>query len=116
MKEYTITQVADQLSLKVHTIRYWEKHVPFLVVKRDHNGKRKYSSNELYVLYRLTFLIRKKGYTLKGAVETLTEEFSSKVGGEARMVFLKLMNTLALQKDTLQDTKNKIGEIKKLLK
>lgn len=114
MKEYSITQAAELLEIKVHTIRYWEKHVPFLLSRRNPHGKRVYTNNELYVLYRINFLINRKHFTLKGAAESLEEEFSNKKGSQMRVSFLSLLDKLEHQKAMLQDARKVIEEIKRI--
>ncbi len=113
MQTYTITQVSNILGIKPHIIRYWEKHLSYLLVKKDVHGKRVYSNQELYVLYRLQFLIYKKRYTLQGASKALMQEFSSKQGSSMRVSFLSLLDRLEKQRGTLEAAKSIISSIKK---
>ena len=113
MQTYTITKISHMLGIKPHTIRYWEKHLPFLLVKKDLQGKRIYSNQELYILYRLQFLIYKKHYTPKSASEVLMQELSSEKGSEVRVSFLSLLNRLEKQRGILESAKDIINTIKK---
>lgn len=101
MGVYTITQVAEKLDLKVHTIRYWEKHISLLSVKRDDQGKRLYSSHDLFVLIRLRYYIEEKKFTLQGAEEALLQEMTNANTMKQRIEVFDIMSKLESQKDRL---------------
>lgn len=101
MSEYTITQVASQLGIKVHTIRYWEKNVPLLSVHRDEYGKRLYNRQAIYLLIRLRYFIDEKKYTLKGAADMLIKEVSEETHKDQRKDMLEIMKQLELQRERL---------------
>jgi DNA-binding transcriptional MerR regulator len=110
MEKYTITQIAELLSLKVHTIRYWEKNVSLLSsVERDEYGKRLYNRNDLYMLTRLKYYIEENQYTLKGATEALLHELSYNTdnsNAKRKKDILDIMNRLQIQRNKLQEAQD----------
>lgn len=110
MEKYTITQIAEHLSLKVHTIRYWEKNVSLLSsVERDEYGKRLYNRNDLYMLIRLKYYIEEKQYTLKGAAEALLHELSYNTdnsNAKRKKDILDIMKKLQIQRNKLQEAQD----------
>lgn len=115
MNVYTITQVANQLDIKVHTIRYWEKHVPLLSVQRDQYGKRIYNRRDLYVLLRLKYYIEEKQYTVKGASVALTKEFTDEIHNDNRDKVMLIIKQIEAQRNKLQEVKDVLMRNKKLV-
>lgn len=116
MSSYSITQVAKQLGIKVHTIRYWEKHVPLLSVLRDEYGKRLYNRQDVYMLIRMQHYIVHKKFTLKGAADALTKEMTAGENTEQRLVLLDVMKKFENQKERLQKVKSLVQSKIKSLK
>lgn len=107
MEVYSITQIAERLSLKVHTIRYWEKNVPMLsAVERDEYGKRLYNNNDCYMLMRLKYYIEERHFTLKGAAEALLQEMSDDTNRGRKKDVFDIMQKLEMQRSRLEDAKN----------
>lgn len=76
VRSYTIGEVGHLLEVKTHTIRYWEREIPFLSPQKNVYGRRRFSSKELGLLHRLRHLIFVNKYTLQGACERLWRELS----------------------------------------
>jgi len=76
MGTYQIGDVERLLQVKAHVLRYWEKEVPLLQVRKDLGGRRVYSSRDIRILLRLKHLIYERHFTLEGAREELLRELS----------------------------------------
>lgn len=64
---YTIGEVADKFGVNTSLIRFWEKEFPTLIPKKNDNGKRLYTKNDLENLQLVYNLVKIEGYTLEGA-------------------------------------------------
>jgi DNA-binding transcriptional MerR regulator len=71
---YTIGDAERLLGLKAQVIRYWDKEIPLLQPKKDHSGRRIYSSRDLQILLRLKHLLYCRRFTIEGARDELFRE------------------------------------------
>ena len=76
MASYSIGDVEKLTGLKAHVLRYWEKEIPLLQPKKDHFGRRIYSSRDLRIIMRLKHLLHVRRFTIMGAREQLAAELS----------------------------------------
>lgn len=76
METYQIGDVERLLQIKAHVLRYWEKEIPFLQVRKDLGGRRVYNSRDIRILFRLKHLIYERHFTLEGAREELLRELA----------------------------------------
>ncbi|MFQ3547983.1 MAG: MerR family transcriptional regulator [Termitinemataceae bacterium] len=76
MASYQIGDVERLLQLRSHVLRYWEKEIPLLQVKKDLGGRRVYSARDIRILLRLKHLVYERHFTLEGAYEQLLKELS----------------------------------------
>ncbi len=66
----TISQVAQEIGLMPHVLRFWEQELPFIKpLKR--NGRRLYSPDDIALLKNVKVLLYEKGYTIKGVKKEL---------------------------------------------
>ena len=61
-KRYTITEAADILNLRTHTLRYWEEELE-LEIPRNEMGHRVYYDEQLEVFHDIRRL-KEQGYQL----------------------------------------------------
>ena len=81
----SIGEVAAELGLETHVVRYWESKFPRDVrpVKRG-DGRRMFRPQDLNALRAIQILVHEKGLTLKGAKALLAEQgVSAVLTGEA---------------------------------
>ncbi|MEA1972357.1 MAG: MerR family transcriptional regulator [Candidatus Cloacimonadota bacterium] len=102
---YSIGEISNLLSLKKHTIRYWETEFKQLKPYHQRGGNRRYTSKDIVVLKKIKELLHIKKYTIKGVQnilknEDMKDDFDS-----------KLQTREALK----NDIKDKIIKIKKEL-
>jgi len=77
MKIYSIGEVCSLLGVKPHMLRYWEKEFPLLKPKRSLAGRRLYREREIQLLFRLSYLLCRKKYSLEGAKRKIWEEIAA---------------------------------------
>ena len=69
----TITEVAAELNVPTHVLRFWEKKFPELDPVQRVNGRRYYRSEDVALLKKIEYLLHKEGYTIKGVQKLLKE-------------------------------------------
>ena len=69
-------EVCELLDIRPHTIRYWERSIPFVAARRNAFGRRVFAAREVGMLYRLRHLIVAGGNSTKQAAELLWRELS----------------------------------------
>lgn len=73
-KTYSIGEVSQLLSVKEHTIRFWEKEFPFLNPPKNLKGRRVYRLEDIKLLQKIKKLLYNDGYTTKGALKELEKD------------------------------------------
>ena len=67
----TISEVADDLDLPQHVLRFWEKQFPQLAPNKTRSGHRLYKKRDIQVILHIKDLLYNKRFTIKGARESL---------------------------------------------
>lgn len=86
MEGYTIGQVCTLLGIKPHVLRYWERELQFLNPEKDDGGRRRYSMDDLQLLFRIRYLVNERRMTLEGVSKAIWEESRSVSSGPAASV------------------------------
>ncbi|MFN3528334.1 MAG: MerR family transcriptional regulator [Bacteroidia bacterium] len=68
---FSIGEVAEMLEVSPSLIRFWETEFEQLQPRKSKKGNRMYSKVDLELLRTIYHLVKERGYTLKGARETL---------------------------------------------
>lgn len=68
---YSISEVSDFTGVEPHVLRYWETKFSRLNPKRVGGNQRKYTRNDLELLYEIVNLLYEEGFTLDGAERKL---------------------------------------------
>ncbi len=68
---YSISEVSDYTGVEPHVLRYWETKFTRLNPKRVGGNQRKYTRNDLELLFEIVHLLYQEGYTLDGAERKL---------------------------------------------
>ncbi len=86
----TISEVADELQLPQHVLRFWETKFNQIKPMKRGGGRRYYRPNEVELLRGIRHLLYTEGYTIKGVQKILREQGAGFVvnamddrGGEA---------------------------------
>ncbi len=72
-KYYSIGEVADQVGLKEHVLRFWEKEFDFLRPITNNANHRKYTIREINLIKKIKYLVYDEKYTIPGARQKILE-------------------------------------------
>ena len=78
----TISEVARELELPQHVLRFWETKFPHIRPLKRGGGRRYYRPEELALLRRIRDLLYKDGYTIKGVQKLLRQNGGKAVAGQ----------------------------------
>lgn len=70
----TISEVADELSLPQHVLRFWETRFPQIRPLKRAGGRRYYRPTDVLLLKTISQLLYDDGYTIKGVQRLLKEQ------------------------------------------
>ncbi|MGC9327552.1 MAG: MerR family transcriptional regulator [Candidatus Hinthialibacter sp.] len=68
---YSISEASEFTGVEPHVLRYWETKFSKLNPKRVGGNQRKYTRNDIELLYEIVNLLYCEGYTLDGAERKL---------------------------------------------
>ena len=74
----TIGELAEELNLPQHILRYWETRFPQLRPLQRAGNRRYYRSEDVSLVKRIDRLLNHEGYTVRGVQQLLARE-----GGKA---------------------------------
>ena len=69
----TISEVADELHIPQHVLRFWETKFPQVRPLKRGGGRRYYRPEDIALLRRISDLLYIQGYTIKGVQRLLRE-------------------------------------------
>jgi len=69
----TISEVSDDLEVPQHVLRFWETKFPQIRPLKRGGGRRYYRPEDIDLLRRVSTLLYKEGYTIKGVQRLLRE-------------------------------------------
>ncbi len=69
----TISEVADELHIPQHVLRFWETRFPMVRPLKRGGGRRYYRPDDIALLRRISDLLYTQGYTIKGVQRLLRE-------------------------------------------
>jgi DNA-binding transcriptional MerR regulator len=73
----TINEVASELDLPQHVLRFWETRFATVRPLKRSGGRRYYRPEDVDLLRRIRDLLRDKGYTIKGVQKLLRQKSDS---------------------------------------
>ncbi|MDA0997241.1 MAG: MerR family transcriptional regulator [Proteobacteria bacterium] len=81
----TISEVATDLDLPQHVLRFWEQKFPQLKPMKRGGGRRYYRADDVQLLKRIRGLLYEDGYTIKGVQKLMRQCGSLRnfIGGDA---------------------------------
>ena len=77
----TISEVADELGLPQHVLRFWETRFPQVKPLKRAGGRRFYRPEDVALLRAVKTLLYDEGYTIKGVQRLLAEHGARHVAG-----------------------------------
>lgn len=75
----TISEVADDMDLPQHVLRFWETRFSQIKPMKRGGGRRYYRPNDVDLIKGIRFLLYDQGYTIKGVQKLLRENGNSYV-------------------------------------
>ncbi len=69
----TISEVADELQIPQHVLRFWETKFPQVRPLKRGGGRRYYRPDDIALLRRISDLLYTQGYTIKGVQRLLRD-------------------------------------------
>jgi DNA-binding transcriptional MerR regulator len=70
----TISEVAEELDVPKHVLRFWENRFPQIKPMKRGGGRRYYRPADLDLLRGIRHLLHNEGYTIKGVQKILREQ------------------------------------------
>ena len=70
----TISEVADELAVQKHVLRFWEVKFPQIRPMKRGGGRRYYRPEDMVLLRGIQHLLHAEGYTIKGVQKILREQ------------------------------------------
>ena len=98
----TIGEVAGELGLPAHVLRFWESKFPQLQPLKRSGGRRYYRPEDVELLRRIRRLLHEEGYTIRG-VQNLLDAASGKNIAEPRRAALEDIRRELLEARSLLD-------------
>lgn len=68
----TISEVADELSVEQHVLRFWETKFSHIKPLKRGGGRRYYRPEDVELLKNIHYLLYSEGYTIKGVQKLLS--------------------------------------------
>jgi len=75
----TIGELADQLQIEQHVLRFWESKFPQIQPMKRAGGRRYYRPDDVALLERIQTLLYRDGYTIRGVQNLLAAEAGGKI-------------------------------------
>ena len=100
---YSIGEVATMLDVNTSLIRYWEREFDLLSPKKNANGDRFFTKEDIETTRLIYHLVREKGYTLDGAKSRLKTDL------ELTKKKFKLIERLKKIRGFLEELKAQVG-------
>jgi DNA-binding transcriptional MerR regulator len=97
----TISEVADDLHIPQHVLRFWETKFPQLKPLKRGGGRRYYRPEDIALLRRISDLLYTQGYTIKG-VQRLLRDGDFEEAGAAEEAELPLPEPVETGADALR--------------
>lgn len=79
----TIAEVAEELDLPQHVLRFWETKFPQIRPLKRGGGRRYYRPGDVEVLRHIRELLYSEGYTIRGAQKLLRQRGGRETGTAA---------------------------------
>ncbi len=116
----TIGEVAVELALPQHVLRFWETKFSRIRPHKRRGGHRYYRPADVDLLKEIKFLLYENGYTIKGAQKYLDEHWNNEAQAQ-RAAFAQTTGGRAAERiegkqaEKLHRVKSELSELKKLL-
>lgn len=100
---YSISEVSKMFNVAPSLIRFWEGEFDTLKPKKNSNGNRQFTKNDIEQIRLIYHLVKEKGYTLSGAKDVL------RAGTSKPHSIMEVVNSLEKVKSFLIELKKNLG-------
>ena len=98
-----MSEVVKRYNVPVSTLHYWEKEFTELKPHRNKKGNRMYTEDDILLLDTIYFLVKEKGYTIKGAKERLkADRVTQEKNARIRNSLLNIRALMLEMKESLE--------------
>jgi DNA-binding transcriptional MerR regulator len=111
----TISEVAGDLNVEQHVLRFWETKFTQIKPLKRGGGRRYYRPEDVDLLKNIHHLLYQEGYTIKGVQKLLAASrgnLSARVGGEEAHPVTKAVHK---NKDELKSMLDELKSMRKLI-
>ena len=118
---FAIGEVSKLCNVKPHVLRYWEQEFPNLSPNTRRGNRRYYQPEEILLIRKIRELLYDEGYTIQGAKQKLSnkqfvKDTTSQEQIQKAQAELPLNNELLTSKEPVENLKNQLADILKILK
>jgi len=99
---WSIGELANEFQVAPSLLRHWEKEIDMIKPYKSEKGTRYYSRKDIEIIRTVHYLVKEKGYTLKGAEEAIKSSFMKESSDAC------LVNTLTKLKELLLEIKENL--------
>ena len=78
----TIAEVADDLGVATHVLRFWETKFPQIQPMKRNGGRRYYRPDDVELVRKIKYYLYDKRYTIEGVQKVLKEKGLKTILGE----------------------------------
>lgn len=78
----TIAEVADELDIATHVLRFWETKFPQIQPMKRSGGRRYYRPDDVELVRKIKYYLYDKRYTIEGVKKVIKEKGIKKLIGE----------------------------------
>jgi len=78
----TIAEVADDLGVATHVLRFWETKFPQIQPMKRNGGRRYYRPDDVELVRKIKYYLYDKRYTIEGVQKVLKEKGLKAILGE----------------------------------
>jgi DNA-binding transcriptional MerR regulator len=113
----TISEVADELRVEQHVLRFWETKFSQIKPLKRGGGRRYYRPEDIELIKNIHHLLYQEGYTIKGVQKLLSStrgNLSARVAGAAPAQN-PLAKAVARNKDELQSMLEELKSMRKMI-
>ncbi len=105
----TISEVATELDVQQHVLRFWESKFPEIKPLKRGGGRRYYRPEDVALLQRIRSLLYDEKYTIKGVQQMFRDQ------GSTPKKPAKTSNLNVVQRRAIEDARGDLIELRKSL-
>jgi len=111
----TISEVANELGLEQHVLRFWESRFSQIKPMKRGGGRRYYRPEDIQLLKRIHGLLKDEGYTIKGVQKRLQDDPSlSTAPALEKQTPSVVTSILETDNNTKAELKDILGELQEI--